>query len=65
MFQKDYISCCKNKWEGWGVAKTNSQNSSFAESFDFVLGLKDSLTKETTQHTHNKQFQYLIEDYLT
>ena len=37
----------------------------FAKSFTFVLGLKDSLTKETTHYTDKEQFPYLIEDYLT
>ena len=36
----------------------------FAESFTFLFSSKDSLTKETTRYTHNKQFQYLIEDWL-
>ena len=36
----------------------------FVESFTFLLGSKDSLRKETTCQTHNKQFRYLIEDYL-
>ena len=35
---------------------------SFAESFNFVLGLKDLLTKETAGYIHNKQFQYLIDN---
>ena len=35
----------------------------FVESFPFVSGLKDSLTKETTRHT--QPFQYLLEDSLT
>ena len=37
----------------------------FAESFAFVLGSKNLLTKETTHHTHNKQVQHLIEDCWT
>lgn len=35
----------------------------FAKSFTFILGWKDSTKK--TLVTHNKQFQHLIEDYLT
>ena len=35
-----------------------------AESFTFILGLKDLLTKGITHHTY-KQFQLFIEDYLT
>ena len=37
----------------------------FVKSFSSVLGLKDSLRKETSCYTHNEQFQYLREDYLT
>ena len=37
----------------------------FAESFAFVLGSKDLLTKETTHHIYNKQVQYLIGDCWT
>ena len=36
----------------------------FAASFTFLLGSKNSLIKETTHYTHNKQSYYLI-DYLT
>ena len=28
----------------------------FAQSFTFILGLKDLLRIETTHHTHNKNF---------
>jgi len=37
----------------------------FCWKFTFILGLKDSLTKETTCHPQNKQFRYLIDEYLT
>ena len=35
-----------------------------AESFTFILGLKDFFNEETTHYTY-KPFQIYIEDYLT
>lgn len=37
----------------------------FAESFTFVLGSKDLITKRNHVLHTDKQFQFLIEDYLT
>jgi len=43
---------------------TNKQKECFAESFTFILGLKDFFNEETTHYTY-KPFQIYIEDYLT
>ena len=43
---------------------TETLNLYFAQSLTFVLGLKDLLQKKPLA-AHNKQFEYLVEDYLT